>query len=484
MKKLLAALLCAILILTAFPVSASYEDMVTEVMCVVNCKEWVSLREKPDTSSKRLKKVHLGELVSDCIEAKDGFIYCEFDGKYGYIKSDYLYPTEFTLSDGILKNQMVVKCEEWVSLRKEPNTSSERLKKVPLGAIVTRCVTWNGNYVYCEYKGARGYIQTKYLKDADYTATPTPTVKPTVTPTATPVMTYPSINGSMVVVNCLEWVSLRAMPSSNSAQLKQVPLNAVVENCVQVNDKYIFCSYEGAYGYININYLEEYTGLSPEGFADLPDLPAFDELLAAGENVLAWSDGKHLVLAQRAYAEDHEELLAVCYSPELKPLWAYACQSEGIAQLTGTNAMMGGTAEDPQLITYVTGRGLVAISVNEPAASVAWEITEGDVTAMSGSTVSAVDTNGNLYLCGSFDDAPMCIDAEGSILWEAENEDPDIYWPYRINIRENTIEVFYDSYHETEELLCYVITYSKINGSRISVETRTYEFEEGEEALG
>lgn len=65
-------------------------------MRVIKCKDFVSLREKPSTSSKRLLKVPLGAMVLAYPEfgEKDGFILCVYHDEYGYILADYLEPVE------------------------------------------------------------------------------------------------------------------------------------------------------------------------------------------------------------------------------------------------------------------------------------------------------------------------------------------------------------------------------------------------------
>ncbi len=60
-------------------------------MQVVNCKDYVSLREKRTTSSKRLARVPLGALVLAYPETEEnGFIRCVYQGQEGYILSAYL----------------------------------------------------------------------------------------------------------------------------------------------------------------------------------------------------------------------------------------------------------------------------------------------------------------------------------------------------------------------------------------------------------
>lgn len=71
-------------------------------MRVVNCKEYVSLREKRSISSKRLAKVPLGALVLAYPEygAENGFIQCVYHDEYGYILAEYLEPVIVNSAEG------------------------------------------------------------------------------------------------------------------------------------------------------------------------------------------------------------------------------------------------------------------------------------------------------------------------------------------------------------------------------------------------
>ena len=68
----------------------------------------------------------------------------------------------FSAQAALADNMQVVNCDEWVSLRIDADTSSERLAKVPAGAIVTSCLE-AGDFVYCLYEGTGGYILADYL---------------------------------------------------------------------------------------------------------------------------------------------------------------------------------------------------------------------------------------------------------------------------------------------------------------------------------
>lgn len=98
MKKVILLALALLLTLSA---AALADDML-----VVNCKEWVSLRETPSTSARRLKQVPLGEVVTDCAWDDSHFIRCTYDGATGYILEDYLEPLEPDEPDTVISDDV------------------------------------------------------------------------------------------------------------------------------------------------------------------------------------------------------------------------------------------------------------------------------------------------------------------------------------------------------------------------------------------
>lgn len=89
MRKMLVLLLAIALTMLC---GASAEGAVGYIgeMTVVNCQEWVSLREWPDTSAERLARIPLGATVEKCAWYSDEFICCEYEGLVGYVLADYL----------------------------------------------------------------------------------------------------------------------------------------------------------------------------------------------------------------------------------------------------------------------------------------------------------------------------------------------------------------------------------------------------------
>ncbi len=65
-------------------------------------------------------------------------------------------------------NMQVVECEQGVSLLKEPISWSDRIMKVPLGAVVEDCVQVSDAFYRVHYGGRVGYILSKYLTALPY----------------------------------------------------------------------------------------------------------------------------------------------------------------------------------------------------------------------------------------------------------------------------------------------------------------------------
>ncbi|MBO4299194.1 MAG: hypothetical protein J5602_01910 [Clostridia bacterium] len=92
---LLVALLLALLALNG-AARADWDEIYYGDMMVVNCEEWVSLREVPGTGGDRLAKVPLGAMVAEAewVPLYDQYVYCRFGGQWGYVLSKYLRPED------------------------------------------------------------------------------------------------------------------------------------------------------------------------------------------------------------------------------------------------------------------------------------------------------------------------------------------------------------------------------------------------------
>ena len=135
----------------------------------------------------------------------------------------------------------VVNCEEWVTLRAWASTQATSLLHVPLGETVHDCTQYDSRFTFCEYDGSYGYILSKYLQANDETEPQGGLQTQTINP--------------MRVVNCDVSVTLRAMPDTSANAVMQVPLGAIVNNCIQQDEDFIYCEYDSRCGFILADYL-------------------------------------------------------------------------------------------------------------------------------------------------------------------------------------------------------------------------------------
>lgn len=124
------------------------------------CEEWISVRKKPNYSSERLTKLEIGTRIDHWKACDSEFLYVEIDGYFGYVSLDYVRFPYFTARDESLK---IGNCQEWVSLRAEADSESDRLMKVPLGTEITVYQPADGQFYLCAVDGMIGYIHKYYL---------------------------------------------------------------------------------------------------------------------------------------------------------------------------------------------------------------------------------------------------------------------------------------------------------------------------------
>lgn len=86
----------------------------------------------------------------------DATRYDENDAVY----DDYTYENFYTEDVSYFT---VVNCNEWVSLRSEPDVNSFRLTEVPLGSFVLDCGEYVNGFNFVSFAGTYGYIKSDYL---------------------------------------------------------------------------------------------------------------------------------------------------------------------------------------------------------------------------------------------------------------------------------------------------------------------------------
>lgn len=151
MKRLAALFLLLCIVLAALPASA--DDEYIGRMEVVNCNEWVSLRQRPSTSAKRLVKVSLGAIVNNCRQIDDEWIYAEYDGYSGYILAKYLEPSEGRLTFSAMMVTILDGAPFYATI-----DSTEPIDCIPANTIVRNCHIMDNGRVYVEWGSRCGFI--------------------------------------------------------------------------------------------------------------------------------------------------------------------------------------------------------------------------------------------------------------------------------------------------------------------------------------
>ncbi|MBQ3156956.1 MAG: SH3 domain-containing protein [Clostridia bacterium] len=151
MKRFIAMFLLLCMVLAAMPATA--DSGYIGNMEVVNCSEWVSLREAPGTSAKRLVKVSLGAIVSNCRQVNDAWIYAEYDGYSGYILAEYLEPSDGRITFSAMMVTILDGAPFYATI-----DSTVPIDCIPANTIVRNCHVTDYDRVYVEWGSRCGFI--------------------------------------------------------------------------------------------------------------------------------------------------------------------------------------------------------------------------------------------------------------------------------------------------------------------------------------
>ena len=228
--------------------------------------------------------------------------------------------------------------------------------------------------------------------------------------------------GTMMVDNCEEWVSLRDGPGKGCGRLAKVPLYSIVTDCEKSEwtGDFMYCNYDGQWGYILAQYLVPWADPEPEG--------GF---------VLDVTMNGYRVTAQHAYADGGENLLVTCEDPQGNQKWSHATTTEDTTELDLITAFIGGAAQDPMVMVYNAETGLTALDY--VTGEIRWSLADADLGA---SISHETDGEGNTYIGGYYGPDPVCIDVYGNVKWRADSE--GCYWLYSMELVDEELVCAYD----------------------------------------
>lgn len=144
------------------------QAQVLTTLYVVNCNESITLRVSDSTNAKEIKQIPLGAAVSFMENAANGFYKVSYNGSIGYALASYLSVDPYdhyvapTKASTVWSGK-VVRCNEYITLRRTPSTKGEEITKIPLGAIVTVYSGADNGFYYIDYDGFEGYALAGYI---------------------------------------------------------------------------------------------------------------------------------------------------------------------------------------------------------------------------------------------------------------------------------------------------------------------------------
>lgn len=136
----------------------------------------------------------------------------------------------------VVATYYVVNCKQSITLRTAPSTSASEITQIPLGQAVGYIENAGNGFYKINYDGKVGYSLASYLSSS----------KPNTS----------SYSGRTAqVVNCSEWITLRATPSTNGTDLAHIPLDAYVTYISSAENGFYCVEYNGQRGYALQSYL-------------------------------------------------------------------------------------------------------------------------------------------------------------------------------------------------------------------------------------
>lgn len=139
------------------PTEASTADGIQEVDETVYAAETVNVREADDENSSRLGQLYVGESAKRTAIYSNGWSRIEFNGKTGYVLSEYL-----TNTGGL---QEVKYLTSTVNIREQADENSNRVGTGYLGAKVTRTAKLDNGWSRINCDGVVGYVKSEFLAD-------------------------------------------------------------------------------------------------------------------------------------------------------------------------------------------------------------------------------------------------------------------------------------------------------------------------------
>lgn len=141
---------------------------------VADCEEFITLRERPDVNADAITTIPKGGEMT-LISFEGDFALVEYAGQRGYVLASYIEPKSGAaagLAAASAGEAFIADCEEYITLRAEPDVESSELGTIARGSEMT-LVGFDGAFAQVEYGGQRGWVLSTYIVPKNDSAVPT-----------------------------------------------------------------------------------------------------------------------------------------------------------------------------------------------------------------------------------------------------------------------------------------------------------------------
>lgn len=171
-------------------------------------------------------------MLLQSIMEKHGF--SGYFGEWWHFSDTDSYPVEESFQP-VEASWWYADCNEFISLRTEPDTSAEVITRIPVKGKF-QVMALDGDFALVDYQGLRGYVLRSYTQPVDDGAG-------CVTP-------------SLWTANCQEFISLRKAPGSAEV-LTRIPAGKNM-TLKKWDGKYALVTYAGQEGYVLTSYIKPF----------------------------------------------------------------------------------------------------------------------------------------------------------------------------------------------------------------------------------
>ena len=246
MKKTLGLILAVLMLFAALPVAAMRAEADTDGTqsvtaseqkgTIVNCKEWVNVREEASSKSRLLGKANKGETYTVLGKSGD-WVKIDFDGEDGYVYKSYIRVKGTPVDTPVEgKTAKIVNCKKMVNVRSEASSNSRLLGTAKKGETFKVLAT-AGDWVKIVYQEDKaGYVFSTYVKITDEGGE------------------EPTEGKVGKIVNCRKMANVRAKATSNSKLLGTVKKGETYKVLGKSGD-WVKIAYHGKEGYVFKRYI-------------------------------------------------------------------------------------------------------------------------------------------------------------------------------------------------------------------------------------